>query len=317
MRKLKSNLLELEKKREDTGFGTQVVSQDTRLVKSDGNFNVKKIGQSFGARANIFHRLITMPWWKLAFVVFTFYFLTNLLFAFIYSLVGIEHLQGIMPGTKVQNFWEAFFFSSQTLTTLGYGRVAPVGLGANIVSSIEALVGLLAFSITTGLLYGRFSRPVPMILYSDKAIVAPYLDIQGLMIKMANEKSNQLINVEATLIYSRNELKNGIITRQYYPLELERKFVKYFSLSWTIVHPITESSPLFDQTPETLRASNSELLLSVDGINDTFSDTINSRRSFLFDEIIFGQKFANIVSTENNQYVLDLSKINELQKEKS
>jgi inward rectifier potassium channel len=313
MKKLQSDLVELEKKREDTGFGTQVVNEGTRLVRSDGNFNVKKIGQSFGARANIFHRLITMPWWKLSIVVFTFYFLTNILFATIYVLVGIEHLQGIDNGTKIQNFWEAFFFSSQTLTTLGYGRIAPVGLGANIVSSIEALVGLLAFSITTGLLYGRFSRPVPMILYSDKAMIAPYLDIQGLMIKMANEKSNQLINVEATLIYSRNELKNGIITRQYYPLELERKYVKYFSLSWTIVHPITEKSPLFDQTPESLHASNSELLLSVDGINDTFSDHINSRRSYLYDEIIFGQKFANIISSQNDQYVLDLSKINSLQ----
>ncbi len=311
MKKFNSKLIEQERQREDTGFGSRVISSNTRLVRPDGNFNVKKIGQSWGARANIFHRLITTSWWRLFLIVFCFYLITNIVFGLIYVAVGVENLQGVTIGKPTDNFWEAFFFSSQTLTTLGYGRVAPVGFATNIIASIEALVGLLAFSITTGLLYGRFSRPVPMILYSDVALVAPYLDTTGLMVKLANEKSNQLINVEVSIIFSRNELVDGQITRKYYPLELERKFVKYFSLTWTVVHPITETSPLLNETAETFKASNAEFLLSLDGVNDTFSDTIHSRKSYLYSEVEFGAKFANILTTDDEQYILDLSKINE------
>ncbi len=311
MKKHNSQLVEQEKNREDTGFGSRAVNSDIRLVRPDGNFNVKKIGQSLGAKANIFHRLITTSWSRLFLIVFSFYLFTNIIFGLIYVAVGVEHLQGIVAKDPIDNFWEAFFFSSQTLTTLGYGRVAPVGFLTNLIASVEALVGLLAFSITTGLLYGRFSRPVPMILYSDVALVAPYLDTTGLMIKLANEKSNQLINVEVSIIFSRNELNNGQITRKYYPLELERKFVKYFSLTWTVVHPITETSPLFNQTADTFKASNAEFLLSLDGVNDTFSDTIHSRKSYLYSEVEFGAKFSNILTTDEDQYLLDLSKINE------
>ncbi|MBK9511304.1 MAG: hypothetical protein IPO04_18545 [Cytophagaceae bacterium] len=198
------------------------------------------------------------------------------------------------------------------MTTVGYGRVSPVGYITNIIASVEAFLGLLSFSILTGLLYGRFSRPVPRILYSEKAIIAPYLDINGLMVRMANEKSNQLINVEASMIFSRNEIENGMVKRKYYGLDLERSKVKFFAMSWTLVHPITEKSVLFGETPESLKASDAEILVSVEGTNDTFADYIHSRKSYLFDEIEMGRKFKPmLLESTGDTYLLDLTKLSD------
>lgn len=307
----KENLVEKEKQREDTGFGTIAVSTSARLVNQDGNFNVKKIGQSFEARVNLYHKLITMSWAKFATVSLVFYLCINLSFGIIYYEIGIENLMGVNKDHGLSEFWEAFFFSSQTLTTVGYGRVSPTGYITNIIASVEAFLGLLSFSILTGLLYGRFSRPVPRILYSEKAIIAPYLDINGLMIRIANEKSNQLINVETSLTFSRNETTDGNLKRMYYNLPLERSKVKFFAMSWTLVHPITDKSVLFGETLESLAASDAEILLAFEGTNDTFADPIYSRKSYLYDEIEMGKKFKPMLEGVEESYVLNLDKLSD------
>ncbi|MBK9932760.1 MAG: potassium transporter [Cytophagaceae bacterium] len=312
MRLRRNTLVEREKQREDSGFGTNATSTTARLIDQSGNFNVKKIGQSLEARVNLYHKLITMSWPKFAFVALGFYLTVNLSFGIVYYYIGIENLMGVDKSHGLSDFWEAFFFSSQTMTTVGYGRVSPVGYITNIIASVEAFLGLLSFSILTGLLYGRFSRPVPRILYSEKAIIAPYLDINGLMVRMANEKSNQLINVEASMIFSRNEIENGMVKRKYYGLDLERSKVKFFAMSWTLVHPITEKSVLFGETPESLKASDAEILVSVEGTNDTFADYIHSRKSYLFDEIEMGRKFKPmLLESTGDTYLLDLTKLSD------
>ncbi|MBK6977803.1 MAG: potassium transporter [Cytophagaceae bacterium] len=312
MRLRRNTLVEREKQREDSGFGTNATSTTARLIDQSGNFNVKKIGQSLEARVNLYHKLITMSWLKFAFVALGFYLTVNLSFGIVYYYIGIENLMGVDKSHGLSDFWEAFFFSSQTMTTVGYGRVSPVGYITNIIASVEAFLGLLSFSILTGLLYGRFSRPVPRILYSEKAIIAPYLDINGLMVRMANEKSNQLINVEASMIFSRNEIENGMVKRKYYGLDLERSKVKFFAMSWTLVHPITEKSVLFGETPESLKASDAEILVSVEGTNDTFADYIHSRKSYLFDEIEMGRKFKPmLLESTGDTYLLDLTKLSD------
>lgn len=312
MRLRRNTLVEREKQREDSGFGTNATSTTARLIDQSGNFNVKKIGQSLEARVNLYHKLITMSWPKFAFVALGFYLTVNLSFGIVYYFIGIENLMGVDKSHGLSDFWEAFFFSSQTMTTVGYGRVSPVGYITNIIASVEAFLGLLSFSILTGLLYGRFSRPVPRILYSEKAIIAPYLDINGLMVRMANEKSNQLINVEASMIFSRNEIENGMVKRKYYGLDLERSKVKFFAMYWTLVHPITEKSVLFGETPESLKASDAEILVSVEGTNDTFADYIHSRKSYLFDEIEMGRKFKPmLLESTGDTYLLDLTKLSD------
>jgi inward rectifier potassium channel len=315
LNKKKGTQLQTEKEREDIGFGSQVVSKNTRLMRADGTFNVRKIGQSWEAKTNIYNRMITMHWIHFLLVVLMFYFVVNLLFGCVYYAIGLEYLLGANLGhSSISTFAEAFFFSSQTLTTVGYGRISPVGYLANIVAAVEALIGLMSFAIMTGLLYGRFSKPTPRILYADKGLIGPYLDISGLMFRMVNERHNQLINVEASVIFSRNEEENGEIKRKYYGLDLERSKVKFFAMSWTLVHPITEQSPLYNQTSESLGKSEAEFLISLEAIDNTLSDPVHSHKSYAYNEIAFNAKYASMLEPNNEEeYVLNLSKVSDVQ----
>lgn len=306
----KNNLLKDEQERQDLGFGTKVTDNQTRLVNKDGSYNVKKKGQSLIAWLNPYHRLITMPLSKLILLILGIYSGINFIFAGIYKFIGIEHLAGIETKNHYSAFWEAFFFSAQTLTTVGYGRVSPVGFAANVVASIEALLGLVIFAIITGIVYGRFSRPEPRVRFSSKALISPYLDMNALMFRMVNERSNQLININISVVLSRNEEINGNISRKYYNLDLERKSVLFFPTSWTIVHPITENSPIYNKTQQDMVADDSEILVAFEGIDDTFADPIHLRYSYYIHEIIWGGKFTSMMNVESGDaYIVEIDKI--------
>ena len=305
--------LEQERNRKDSGFGTATTSTRARLILPDGRFNVTRNGQSFSARLNLYHRLITMPVFEFVLVIALAYFLVNLVFAGIYYSIGLEHLSGIDEQTKfISPFWGAFFFSSQTLTTVGYGHISPLGSLTNVVAAIEALVGLMMFALITGLVYGRFSTPSPKILFSQHLLVSPYLDINGLMFRVVNERNSQLINTSVNVMMSRNEADStGKLIRKYYNLALERDFIQFFSTSWTVVHPITPESPFFNETPESLVASDTEILVALEGHNDAYSNSVHVRTSYLYSEFVWGRKFVPILSEKGNGYLIDLNKINE------
>jgi inward rectifier potassium channel len=319
MRKSKQNstgnLVEKEQQRQDLGFGTNTIHTNTRMIRSDGTINVRRIGQSFEAKLNLYHRLITMHWLMLVAVVFLSYLFINFFFAGIYYYIGTEHLVGMKSTEPLSAFGDAFFFSSQTLTTVGYGHISPSGILTNIVASVEALVGLMLFAIITGLLYGRFSRPNPKVLFSKNALIAPYLDTNALMFRLVNEKSNQIVNLSANVTFSRNETNEaGKIVRKYYNLPLERSLVRLFPMSWTIVHAITDESPLFNETQESLAADDTEIIITLDGINDTYADQIFIRHSYLYSEFVWGAKFVDMMLTDNEQYQIDLSMLSDFEK---
>lgn len=310
----KNTLVEKESNRQDLGFGTKMTDRQTRLITNNGQYNIKRVGQSFEAWLNAYNRLITMSWRKFFLLVICVYFVLNLIFAYTYYLIGVEHLAGVDMSNIHSQFWDAFFFSSQSLTTVGYGRIAPIGYLTNMVAGIEALAGLMMFAIITGLLYGRFSRPNPRILFSKNAIIAPYLDTNALMFRMVNEKSNQLINMEVSLVFSKVEEKNGVRNRKYYGLSLERSKVNFFPTNWTIVHAITEDSPIFGETLESLNTTDAEFMIAVQGIDDTFSDSVHIRHSYFHDELIWGAKFKPMLENDGEErYILDLSKINDFE----
>ncbi|MCS5489896.1 ion channel [Algoriphagus limi] len=309
----KISKLEEERNRKDSGFGTATTSNRARLILPDGSFNVKRKGQSFSAWLNLYHRMITMPVFEFVLVIAFSYFIVNLVFAGIYYSIGIEHLSGIDEQTQfVSPFWGAFFFSSQTLTTVGYGHISPLGSLTNAVAAVEALVGLMMFALITGLVYGRFSTPSPKILFSRNILVSPYLDMNGLMFRMINERNSHLINVKVNVMMSRNEKdETGKLTRKYYNLALERDFIQFFSTSWTVVHPITPDSPFFKETPEKMAASDTEILIAVEGMNDAYSDSVHVRTSYLYNEFVWGRKFVPILSEKGTGYIIDLDKIND------
>lgn len=310
----KNTLVEKERNRQDLGFGTKMTDRQTRLITNAGQYNIKRIGQSFEAWINAYNRLITMSWLMFFLLVLSIYLILNFVFAYTYYLIGVEHLAGVDMTNTHSQFWDAFFFSAQSLTTVGYGRIAPIGFTASWVAGIEALVGLMMFAIITGLLYGRFSRPNPRILFSKNAIIAPYLDTNAFMFRMVNEKSNQLINMEVSLVFSKVEEKNGVRNRKYYGLSLERSKVNFFPTNWTIVHAITEDSPIFGETLESLNAADAEFMIAAQGIDDTFSDSVHIRYSYFHDELVWGAKFKPMLENDGEErYILDLSKINDFE----
>lgn len=287
-----SRLVEQEEKRQDLGFGTKINDGYSRLINKDGSFNLRRSNESFWNRVNLYHRLITMRWRPFLGLVVAFYLVTNAFFAGLYMLAGVEHLTGVNDPTAMGGFWEAYFFSAQTLTTVGYGRIAPTGMFANTLAAIESLLGVLAFALATGLLYGRFSRPVAHIRFSKKAVFAPYLDINGWMFRIVNERYNQLIDLDVNVSLSKMEKKeDGTLFRKYYNLKLERSKISFFPMNWTVVHAITDDSPLYNCTPEELIEAEAEFLILMRAIDDTFSQTVHTRYSYRYDELLWGHKF--------------------------
>ncbi|GAA4451642.1 ion channel [Nibrella saemangeumensis] len=303
-----STLVEQEEKRQDLGFGTRINSSYARLINKDGSFNVSRVHASFWHRLNLYHRLITMSWPKFLLLVFAAYMTVNAIFSILYLLAGPEYLKGLPESNTGNRFWGAFFFSAQTLTTVGYGHVSPSGYLTSAIAAFESMIGLLAFALATGLLYGRFSRPIAHVRFSRNAVFGPYLDVNAWMFRIINQRSNQLIDVEVEVSLSQLETKpDGTPFRRYYLLKLERSKVNFFPANWTLVHPITESSPLYGCTPEQLEESDAEFLILLRAVDDTFSQMVHARTSYRADEVLWGRKFRSMVDSKTSgNYSLDM-----------
>ena len=278
----------------DLGFGA-VVSRESqqRLLNRDGSFNVERKGLTLIESISPYHLLLTMPWSHFFALCFGWYVLANLAFALAYLACGPGALVTTTPGIAEAPFWRAFFFSVETISTIGYGNVVPTGLAANLVVSVEALAGLAGFAIVTGLLFARISRPTANVLFSSHAVVAPYQNIMALEFRVANARSNELIEVSAKVIVSRFEQVDGVHTRRYYPLKLERDGVVFLPLTWTVVHPIDEESILYGESADSLRQSNIEILVLLKAFDETFSTIVQTRTSYTFDDVVWGARFAN------------------------
>ncbi|CAN5739965.1 ion channel [soil metagenome] len=295
---------------DDLGFG---LKSSDRNMNKDGSFNVERLGEPKFRPYEIFHELITMSWTKFILLILVGYFSINLIFAVIYFFIGTDHLTGVaLKISEIRKFSEAFFFSSQTLTTLGYGRVAPIGIEASAIAAVESMIGLLSFALATGLLYGRFSRPQAKLIYSENAIVAPYKDMTGVMFRVANMRRNQLIEVEVdiTLAWFEKDSK----TRSFTRLTLERNKINLFPSSWTVVHPVDENSPFSGLTEADILDLKIEMIILLKAFDDTFSQTIYSRTSYKSSEIKVGKKFIPMFNTqENGKTLLDLRLIDAME----
>lgn len=272
----------------ELGLGTRRLSTD-RFIDKHGQFNV--VNRGIGLRGfSLYHWLIDMSWmWFFIFVTVS-YIMVNLLFGTIYYLVGVEHLTAFDDQAWTA-FSHCFYFSTQTLTTVGFGRISPVGPVTSFVAAIEAMIGLLAFAFATGILYGRFSKARAKILFSDKMIISPYRGISGLKFRIANMRDNQLIDMEARVMYSFLREEDGGIKRRYIQLDLELNFINMFPLPWTIVHPINEDSPLYQKGVLDLSQERAEFLIILKGYDDTFNQTIHQIHEYNSDELIFDADF--------------------------
>ena len=301
---------------QDLGLGSRVTQQSRqRFLNRDGTFNVARKGLGFFRSQNAYHWLLTISWVKFFLIVIAAYFVTNIAFAVGYMLCGPDALHGLEGYSIDRAFLEEFFFSVQTLATIGYGRLSPNNMAANVLVTFEALVGLLGFAMATGLLFSRFSRPSAKIIFSRNAVIAPFREGTALMFRIANERSSQLIEVRATVSLSRLESRDGGTVRKFYSLSLERENVVFFPLHWVIVHPIDESSPLYGVTKERFDESDAEILILLAGVDETFSQTVHARSSYKHREVEWGAKFADMfVPSDGGMMSIDLKKIDELQR---
>jgi inward rectifier potassium channel len=280
----------------DLGFGAVVARESgKRLLNRNGSFNVVREGLRFFASWSPYHYLLTVSWPRFLGLVITFFLVTNALFGALFLALGPGALSGVDDGGLGARFLQCFFFSVQTFATIGYGQMAPAGVAANLVVTLEALVGLLGFALATGLLFARFSRPTARILFSEVALIAPYRGITSFQFRIANARQNELIEVKAQVLFARfRDGRAGQTTREFLPLELERDRVTFFPLSWTVVHPIDAGSPLFGLTREDLLQSDAEFLILLSGMDETFAQIVHARSSYKADEIVWGARFTNL-----------------------
>ena len=280
-----------------------------RLVNPNGRMNIVRIGLKTRISHDMFHSMLRKNWAELSVFVALFILITNLIFASIYYSLGdvIDN---------AHSFTDNFFFSIETMATVGYGYMRPIGNMANFLSSIEAYFGLLTFAVIAGLIFAKFSKPTAKIMFSKAAIVTNRNGRKALMFRMANERNNQIIDANLRASMMRTERTDeGETIRTFNDRALVRATAPIFALSFTAVHFIDEDSPLFEETPESLMDQDIEIVVTFNGIDEVFSQSIYARHSYVLNEIHWDHKFIDIISVTPDGYrSLDYTKFHLTQK---
>ncbi|HEV7921622.1 MAG TPA: ion channel [Thermoanaerobaculia bacterium] len=301
----------------DLGFGSIAARESRRLLNRDGTFNVRREGLSFLQSHSAYHYFLTIPWSRLLLWIGCLYGAINTLFAAAYVGCGADALTGFRPGEPVElRFVDAFFFSVHTVATIGYGSIAPHNMAANIIVSVEALVGLIGFSLVAGIVYARFARPVAAIIFSKAAIVGPYRGGTAFMFRIVNQRASELVELEAKVMLARRRQDGASADREFINLKLERDRVVFFPLSWTIVHPIDRESPLFGMGQQDLEALEGEFLVLLNGFDETFNQIVHTRSSYQADEVLWGARFRSMFNPPQSDGVVsvDIRKLDEVER---
>jgi inward rectifier potassium channel len=251
---------------------------------------------------DLYHRILTIGWCGFFFGGAGLYLVANAVFALLY-LVEPGSVANARPGI----FADAFFFSVQTMATIGYGQMAPATLYANVLMTVETGVGLMFIALTTGLVFARFSRPTARVLFSEVAVIGPYNGKPTLSARLANERQNQILAAEVTMTLVRDEVSlEGDLRRRFYDLKLVRDHSPVFALTFTVMHEIDVDSPLYEATAESLATANAELLVTASGIDETLAQPVHARTSYTPHEIRWDHRFADIMGwTEDGRRAID------------
>jgi inward rectifier potassium channel len=266
------------------------------------------IGHARDSWRDAYHFLLTIPFWQFLLVMAAGYLAINALFGTIYMFVG--GVAGLQP----HDFVGAFFFSVETISTVGYGQVWPQSLAAHSVMAAESFVGLFEMAITTGLLFARFSRPTARVMFSDRAVVTDVNGTPTLMFRAANQRRNRIVEAEVSLHLVRDGLtQEGVSFRSFEPMPALRARTPVFMLTWTVMHRIDEASILYGETDESLSARRAEIVVVVRGLDETFAQTIHARGSYTPDEIVWGGKLVDIFTRDDEgRSVIDFTHFHDI-----
>jgi len=284
----------------DPGFGIKVGPSTGRILNRDGKPNVKRFGERFHP-SDVYHWLVDMSWIRFVCVVLATYFVVNMLFAGLYVFIGPDHISNVDDDLTLETLEMTFLFSAQTLTTVGYGNLAPTTPVLGAIAALEALTGLLIFGIFTGVSFGRFTRIKPRILFSTSALMSPHTNgTNALMVRIVNERNSVVMDGNATMILVMHQGNEQQRERRYYQLPLDLANINTLALNWTLVHTITSDSVLYGLNHEDLVDRNAELLVTFAAFDDTVSQQFYTRNSYKPHEITWGARFSPMFWTNEH-----------------
>lgn len=287
------------------------MAEKWRALNRDGSDNIDRSTMRRGLD-DMYHILLSMRWGSFFGATLLAYLVINLIFGGLYFLIGDDGLHGV-NAVGWDRLVKCFFFSVQTFSTIGYGTMAPQNLSANILVSIEAFTGMLSIAMMSGLLFARFSRPTAKVRFSDKALITNHRGQRCFVFRMANARLNQVAEAQVSVVLLKSVVTpEGQSLRIQYDMPLIRDRSLFFAASWLVAHVIDESSPLYGMNLEALEKANAEVLISLSGFDETFSQTIHGRFSYLYDEILCDRQFDDMVERRDGKMMVNLEKLSDL-----
>lgn len=304
----------MARKTKDPGFGFNTKENAKSIINEDGSSNVNHYNRKRNAN-DLFAFFIDISWFQFFLFIILSYTIINVLFGLIYVAIGIEEIT-VAKESFWADFLNGFFFSAQTLTTVGYGGIIPQGLAANFIAAFEAMIGLLSFSFITGLLYGRFSKPKASLKFSKNLILRDFKESSALMFRLMNSRKTVMIEPEIKVTLSITEKdKNGDFKRNFYTLNLEQSKIMYLPTIWTVVHQIDENSPLFNYSKEEIKELDAHLYLLINYHEESFSQKVYQIYNYNFNDLVLDVKYVSSSSFDEKGYtVLDHSKLSDVEK---
>ncbi|MEA5471468.1 ion channel [Spirulina sp. 06S082] len=276
-------------------FKTKRKTQQVSVVGMGGIKFIRHGLESFHWQ-DFYHLLFTMSWAKLFGAISLAYIVLNIFFACAYAIGG-DCIANAQPGY----FPDAFFFSVQTMATIGYGAMYPTTPYSNFLVFVEVFVGLLGVAMATGLMFARFSVPSARVLFSKVAVICPYNQIPTLIFRTANQRNNLILESQITVTILMPEITpEGHNIRRLHDLKLVRSNTPIFSLSWMVMHPIDEKSPLYGLTSEDLAELEASIIVTLTGLDETVSQTIHSRYMYMNHDILWNMRFVDVIETLPN-----------------
>jgi inward rectifier potassium channel len=267
----------------------------------NGLFEIMGMGAWYSYWRDPYHLLLTIPWTCFIILICTFYITINIFFSLAYW-VGGDCIANAQPGS----FLDLFFFSVQTLASIGYGAMYPKTTYANIIVTIEAMVGLMGIAVMTGLAFARFSKPTARVMFSRFVVIIPHEGVPTLMFRTANQRRNMILEAQMKVYLMRDEVTaEGQFMRRIHDLRLLRNQSPSFTLTWSVMHVIDESSPLYDMTTESLRQTNTLLIISMSGIDETVAQVVHARHTYGANEIVWNHRFVDIMhhTADGHRYI--------------
>ena len=300
----------------DLGLG-RVLSNESRqrMLNLDGSFNVRRTGLGFWRSHRLYHDLVVLSWPAFSLVLAALYAAIVAVFAAGYWALGPAALDAPAGGDDGAGFSRALYFSVQTFATIGYGRISPVSHGAQALVAIEAFVGMGYVALATGLLFARFSRADADVVFSRRMLVSPYRDGRGLMFRLANARRGELsdVSVDVTFSILRFDGPDGRAMRRYTALTLERSRVAFFPLTWTVVHPLADESPLAGLTDEDLRDGDAEILVRLTALDEATRQPVLARTSYRASDgdLVWNARFRDLHDRSGPVLTVDVSRLDE------